>query len=341
MSGFWLSPIKEDHSEEEEMTILDYNNEFKQLQNKQDLVKFSSIIQHEEFLLNQELVSLERQCILINVSKASKFFHSPKQEYVRFFFEGFLLAFFEDEPQYRSHIKRKLKMKEVTQIQQLSHDRVRLDFGEKDFIEFQVLIQSEVSESLDEIDESEEPLSKVEITPQLVIRALRTVSDFLNSVGQSTNDKKLLLDETGAENGGDNSTEATEPTKTETTNPKMKSMLRVAKEVNSVTNLDKRQSAMYINRHSREEFMDAVGKEKLESIEEEGSSKEKLVFGRARKVFKALRMAEKDFLELDLQIHATLEGENHILQNKIEKTRKKFIKATKRLQKVLKYGQFN
>ena len=96
---------------------------------------------------------------------------------------------------------------------------------------------------------------------------------------------------------------------------------------------------MYI-RQSRDDLGESVGKG-LASIEEESPEirQEKLLFIRAREVLRALKMTEKDFLELDLQIHKTLEEENEILQDKIEKKQKKFIKATKPLQKILKYSK--
>jgi hypothetical protein len=332
MSGFWLSPIKEDICEEEEMTILDYNNEFKQTQNKEDIIKFSNIVKKEDFLLNQEVLTLNNENILIKVLNASRFFYSPKQEYLRLFFEGFVLAFFEDEPQYKSHIKRKLKMKDVKNIQQLDHDKIRLEFAKKDFIEFQILKETNISESIEEVDDEGEIIVKVEITPKMVIEGLKSILEFLNTVNKPNQDTSNTVNKNENSNKTDNKKKE-----------KLKSILKLTKEINSVTNLDKRQSAMYINRHSRDEFMEVMDKSQLAAIDEEGEgiSEEKILFMRSRKIFRALKMADKDFLELDLQIHASLEQENEMLQGKISKNRKKFLKATKPLQKVLKYGEDN
>jgi hypothetical protein len=339
MIDFWLSPIKEDICEEEEMTILDYNNEFKQTQNKEDLVKFSSIIKEEDFLLNQGILSLEGRNLLIHVTKASKFFYAPKQEYLRFFFEGLVLAFFEEVPEYRSHIKRKLKMKDITHMDRISQDQVRLNFGNKDFIEFKVLEEPNESESLDEIEEQEELIEKVEFKPKLVVDLLEIILRFLKNIGDLTSDLEVpKVKENKTDPIDKKGTHVEDDLKSK---EKMKSILKLRKEISSVTNLDKRQSAMYMNRHSREEFMEAVGKSKLASIEEEDPemSKEKIVFIRARVVFRAIQMVEKDFLELDLMIHEQLEEENNILQQKTRKVKKKFLKATKHLQKILKYSK--
>ena len=334
MSAFWLSPIKEDSSEEEEMTILDYNNEFKKSQNKEDIIKFSSIISEEEFLTNNELSILNGRNILLNVTLASKFFYSPKQEYLRLFLEGFILAFFEDEPQYNSHIKRKLKMKDVTKLEVLSENKIRLEFGKKDFIEFEILDEPHESQSMDEIDINEENSIPIDIKPEMVIKGLKEIINFLKKISQPIKNFKV---------GDLNLDDDKKDEKLSKEQKKIKSILRLAKQVNSVTNLDKRQSAMYINRHSRDETSDSMGKMHLMSIEEESPElkKEKLIYIKAKQIMTALKMAEKDFLELDLQIHKTLEEENHILQDKIEKKQKKFIKATKPLQKVLKYSKNN
>ena len=339
MFDFWLSPIKEDLCEEEEMTILDYNNEFKQSQTKEDLVKFSSIVKQEDFLLNQELLALNGKNILVRVLGASKFFYSAKQEYMRFFFEGFVLAFFEEEPEYKSHIKRKLKIKDVHQMDKLAADKVRLNFGEKDFIEFRVLEESRVSQSLEELDDSNAP-SETELSPEAVVGLLGSLFEFLDNVSRSPATRMSTVQSGGSQLATEES-KGTQPKESQRSKEKLKSLLKIRTEINSVTNLDKRQSAMYMNRHSREELMEAVGKSKLSSIEEEDPAQmqEKVKFVRARDVLGALQVVEKDFLELDLLIHEQLEDENAILQEKTRKAKKKFLKATKHLQKVLSYGK--
>lgn len=66
--------------------------------------------------------------------------------------------------------------------------------------------------------------------------------------------------------------------------------------------------------------------------------KEEELFMRTRQVQKSFKMMSRHFLELDFEIHATLEKENSQLMAKYAKGVRKFLKGTKNLSKILKIG---
>ena len=136
--------------------------------------------------------------------------------------------------------------------------------------------------------------------------------------------------------------ETFDPKKETTQAKKSNSINSVASKVDSLTGLDKRQSAMYMNRQSKLGYMEMVKRNQLGTITEETEEVELLKkekFLLAQKIHENLRTSEKEFLELDFEIHSILENENEKLLKNFRRSKLKFLKETKYLRKVLEYSK--
>lgn len=153
----------------------------------------------------------------------------------------------------------------------------------------------------------------------------------------------------------------------------MLKLLNAVSQVDTLANLDKRHSAMYIGRKSQEQIYELMQQQHSKSPQNQKEKSknetqtdfaqnankpknslsrsrdsrlknlrldenEEKLFLRTRQVQKSFKMMSKHFLELDFEIHATLEKENQTLMNIHAKEKKKFLRNAKNLSKILALG---
>lgn len=156
LSNLWPSEPKASAKEEDFTTILDANPELKLHHTQEEYATFKQIITQEPFLESIRMQEISSLTVPVNIHSASRLGPSRQSgtrlEFLRFFFDGFVIVFFDEKPQYQSMIKRKLKLSQIESVKMIDSEKMRIDFfqREKQFIELSVSDIAIADESLDE-----------------------------------------------------------------------------------------------------------------------------------------------------------------------------------------------